>query len=133
MLKDVTTKREREKAMVSQMIDMLIDEQGDEVWLANGVPQRWLEVGQRVELSGVQTRFGEFSYVLEPGVETNTIEAEVTLPAGSPVVRLFVRAPFGKPIRKVTVNDRLWTEWDAERQMVVLPKNEQKQRIIIYY
>ena len=122
-----------EARMVSQMIDMLIDEQGDEVWLANGVPQRWLEVGQRVELSGVQTRFGEFSYVLEPGVEANTIEAEVTLPAGSPVVRLFVRAPFGKPIRKVTVNDRSWTEWDAERQMVVLPKNEQKQRIVIYY
>lgn len=122
-----------EARMVSQILDMLIDEQGDEVWLANGVPQRWLEVGQRVELFGAQTRFGSFSYVLKPGVEVNTIEAKVTLPDSLPDVRLFVHAPFGKPIREVTVNDRLWTEWDAERQMVVLPKNEQKQRIIIHY
>ena len=122
-----------EARMVSQILDMLIDEQGDEVWLANGVPQRWLEVGQRVELFGVQTRFGLFSYVLKPGVDANTIEAEVMLPDCLPDVRLFVHAPFGKPIREVTINDRLWTKWDAERQAIVLPKNERKQRIIVRY
>lgn len=122
-----------EARMVGQIIDLLLDEKEGEIRLANGVPQRWLEPGQQVVLRGLRTRYGAFSYTLTHGAAPETVEAVVSQPEEAPCVLLFVHAPFGKPIRSVSVNGQPWSDWDADRQAVRLPRGVPELRVVVDY
>ncbi|MGD8777386.1 MAG: hypothetical protein PVH88_00310 [Ignavibacteria bacterium] len=122
-----------EARVVSQIIDLLIEEKDGEVWLGNGIPERWLEPGLRVELNGVHTRFGEYSYSLAQGKDPNTIAADILLPENSPQTLLFLRDPFRKSIQSVTVNGERWTNWDATRKMITLPRNQESVQLLVKY
>ncbi|WP_296944351.1 hypothetical protein [uncultured Dysgonomonas sp.] len=122
-----------EARFVSQVIDLLIEEKDDEIWLGNGIPQQWLEAGKRVELNKVHTRYGEVSYSLSYSKDSHSIEAEILKPDNNTRILLFVRAPFEKAIQSVIVNNQVWTEWDADKQMIVLPQGEKSIQLIVNY
>jgi hypothetical protein len=123
-----------EARFVSQVCDLLVMEKGNELWLANGVPQSWLEAGQKVELMNAHTEYGEVSYSLRPGKLAETIEADIQLPEGTcSKVFLFVRSPFQKPIRQVTINGQNWKEWDADKEFVVIPQTTKNVQVTISY
>jgi hypothetical protein len=68
---------------------------------------------------------------LKNGAKPNTIEANINLPSSSVVpdkVLLFVRAPFEKPIKSVTVNGKEWKDWDQAKEAIVLPEQDKKMR-----
>lgn len=122
-----------EARFVSQVIDLLLMEWGNEVWLGNGIPERWLEPGQKVELSGVNTSYGMVSYSLYAGNTPNTIEADISLPDDYPRTLFFVNAPYRTLIQSVKINGQVWSEWDASKKVITLPQNQKTIHLLVKY
>jgi hypothetical protein len=123
-----------EARFVDRVCDLLVMENGNELWLAPGTPERWLEAGRKIELRNANTIFGKVSYTLKLGVRPETIEAELLLPS-RPVEKiwLFVHAPFHKPIKRVVINDREWHNWDAKRQAILVPQDGERTHIVVIF
>lgn len=123
-----------EARFVSQVCDLLVVEKDDEIWLAAGTPRRWLEAGQNIEVKSARTEYGEVSYILRPGKLAETVEAEIHLPS-NPCSRilLFVRSPYQKPIRQVTIDGKEWKEWDAVKESIVIPQTTKNIQVLVYY
>ena len=81
------------------------------------------------------TVFGKVSFELKCGARPNTIEATIDIPTAIPEgkAKLFVRAPFDKPIKNVMVNGKLWSKWDAIKEFIVLPAHEKTIHVIVNY
>ncbi len=123
-----------EARVINQVCDLLVMEKKDELWLAGGVPQRWLEPGQKIELKHAHTEYGELSYSLGAGKLPETVEADIELPASAcSRILLFVHAPFQKPIRSVTMNGNEWKEWDAGKESVTIPQSAKHVHITVSY
>ncbi len=112
-----------EAKFANRIRDMLALEDGNTLYLASGVPRRWLESTTGVRADRLATYFGEVSLDLHAAGEPGVIEGSVTLPATRPAktVWLAVRTPSGK-IQDVTVNGQAWTRIDVEREMIELPQ-----------
>jgi hypothetical protein len=125
-----------EARFVSRICDMLVLETGDELWLAAGTPKYWLEPGKIIKLYNAATAFGNISYELKGGIRPNTIEATINLPENivpDSKVKLFVRAPFEKPIKSVLVNGQKWNNWDPGKDSIVLPTQDKTIDILVSY
>jgi hypothetical protein len=124
-----------EARFLHRVCDLLVLEVGTELWLAAGTPRRWLEPGERIELKSAATEFGEVSYVMRHGDKPNTVDARIHLALRHKptTVRLFVRAPFGMPMRAVKINDRGWDDWDPAGEVVHLPVIDGLTSITVYY
>jgi hypothetical protein len=111
-----------EARFVNRVCDMLVMEAGNELWIAPGTPRRWLEPGRPIELFSAKTVFGEVSYVMQHDGDPDTVTAHIeckTVKKPDRIV-LFVRAPFGKPIRTVMVNGRKWDNWHPDSEAINL-------------
>lgn len=101
---------------------MLVQERGDELWLAPFVTSNWLKDGLSVSVKQAPTRFGPVGYRITSSVSKGFVEATITPPTRnapkSIVLRL--RHPEGKPMQKVTVNGATHTDFDATREFVRL-------------
>jgi hypothetical protein len=103
--------------------DMLVLEDGDTLYLAGGVPRRWLQSAEGVHAAGLATYFGDVSLNLHAATEAGVIEGTVSLPTARPArtVWLVVRTPHGK-IHEVTINGKPWTRVDAANERIELPQ-----------
>jgi len=110
-----------EAKFLNRLRDTLVREEGDTLWLAAGIPRRWLAPGENVELHDAPTYFGPLSYRLEAA--ENGVEAEITLPARNPfqTAWLVIRAPGGRPLRTVEIDGKPWQDFDAARGRIRLP------------
>jgi hypothetical protein len=124
-----------EAKFVNRVIDLLAIEVGDELWLASGTPRYWLEPGKIVQLYGVSTVYGEVSYQIKCGSKPNTIEATLTLPKNIPdkKTKLFVRSPFGKQIQSVLINGKVWKNFDAKWEYIILPASHKELHVLVIY
>jgi hypothetical protein len=124
-----------EARFVNRVCDMLALEVGDELWLAPGTPRRWLEPGRRIEVYDIETAFGKVAYTMRCAAAPDTVEACVTIPDRTrpQKVLLFVRSPFDKPITSVRIDGADWSQWDREREAVVLPVRAGPQRVVVSY
>ncbi len=97
---------------------MLVQERGDELWLAPLITNNWLKEGMSLVVTNAPTRFGPVSYGL--AAHSGVIEAKIEPPKRSVpkaiVVRL--RHPEGKKLGGVTVNGRSHTAFDAQNDTV---------------
>ena len=119
---------------ISQVCDLLVMKNEDELWLANGVPKLWLEPGQKIELKKAYTEYGSLTYTLQAGNTSETIEANIKLPEmACSKILLFVRAPFQKPIRRVTINGQEWKQWDSDKESVVIPQTTKNVHVSVFY
>ena len=72
--------------------------------------------------------------MLRPGKMAETVEAEIKLPAETcSRILLFVRSPYQKPIKKVTVDGKEWKEWDAVKESIVIPQTTKNIKVLVYY
>jgi hypothetical protein len=112
--------------------DMLVLEDGDALYLAGGVPRRWLESKEGVRADRLTTYFGDVSFHLRAGAESGTVEATVQLPSVRPAKTawLVVRTE-GRGIASATIDGQPWTRIDAERQAIELPRSAAKLEIRI--
>ena len=122
-----------EAKFVNRLRDMLVREDGDTLWLAAGVPRRWLAPGEKIELRDAPTYFGPVSYRIEAGAAS--VEAQVQLPKRNPfrTAWLVLRAPEGKKIRSVLIDGNPWQDFDVAAERVRLPLRPEPIRIQVSF
>ncbi len=113
-----------EAKFINRLRDSLVREDGNVLWLAAGVPRRWLAPGQKVEVRNMATYFGRTSYRMEG--TRDGVRARVELPSRDPYKNawLVVRAPDAKRLRSVEIDGRPWQDFDATHERIRLPIKE---------
>jgi hypothetical protein len=86
--------------------NMLVQEEGDDLWLGRAIPRPWLAPGKEVRVERAPTLFGQVSYAILSKGQAGVMTAEVDAPAArSPkVIHLRFRHPENRTLRQVTVN-----------------------------
>ena len=64
---------------MNRIRDALALEEGEDLYLASGVPRRWFESPSGIRVDRIATYFGPVSYEHEPGSEPGSIEARVAI------------------------------------------------------
>ena len=121
-----------EARFVNRIRDALVLEEGDALYLASGVPRRWLDSPSGIRVDRIATYFGPVSYSMKAGPEPGTVEAIVQQPVRNPAgkVWLVARMPHGR-IHNVTINGEPWTRIDHEREAIELPRGSASLKIRI--
>jgi hypothetical protein len=118
-----------------QFRHMLVMEMGNDLFLARGTPRQWLEDGKKIEVSHAPSYFGELSYRIESFVNQGRIEATVRPATRRQPTNLYLRLrhPKQAQLKRVTVNDRAWKDFDAAKEWIKLPAEAGDFRISAYY
>jgi hypothetical protein len=82
--------------------NLLVREDGDVLWVGQGIPREWLAPGKHVAVSAAPTEFGDFSYRIDAQA-TGQLRVSITPPSRhSPrEIRLRLRDPQDRPIVSV--------------------------------
>jgi len=115
-----------EAAFLTWLRLMLVRESGDRLYLDSGAPRAWFLPGRRIQVDGAATFFGDLSFRIESHTERGFIEARITPPQRSrpKQIVLRLRHPSGKRIVRVELSGENWTQFDAERETIILPRDE---------
>jgi hypothetical protein len=102
---------------------MFVREQGDELYLGQGLPRDWLEGGRSVSIDRAATHFGPLSLRISCDADHSQIHAVLTPPERNPPSKIYLRLrhPQGKPIQSVTLNGKNYDQFDADKEWIVLP------------
>lgn len=111
---------------------MLVQERGVELWLAPMITSNWLQDGMAVAVTNAPTRFGKVGYHLASRIARGQVEADIEPPTELPLLRIVLRLrhPEGHPITSVTVNGTRHDDFDPQRNLVRLPPNRGRLRVI---
>jgi hypothetical protein len=115
---------------------MLINELPDgSLTLAAATPRPWLAAGDKIEVDRAPTEYGPLSFTIQSESNANTIRATVSMPDRSRPQTLLVRfrQPDDKPIRSVTVNGRVWSEFDVAKEWVRVTDPDQTRYVIVVH
>ena len=101
---------------------MLVQERGNELWLAPFVTSNWLRDGQRVSVKQAPTRFGPVSYEFNSHVTQGFIHASIEPPKRNPVARIVLRLrhPDGKRLQSVTINGKRHRAFDTASETITI-------------
>lgn len=111
-----------EAAFLERFRDMLVMEDGQNLWLARATPRAWLSQGKQISVKHAPTHFGDVSYEITSSADSGKISAVVDLPKRDPPreVWLRLRHPTAAKINSVTVNGKPWTDFDPAKEVVRL-------------
>ena len=114
---------------------MLVQERGDELWLAPFVSTHWMQDGMRVAVEKAPTAFGEVGYEMVSHVSKGYIEAVIDPPSRSKPQKLVIRFrhPDETPIRSVKVNGRSYKNFDPEKGCVYIVPGKKSIRVRAYF
>ncbi len=95
---------------------MLIREEGDEIWLTWGTPRKWLENGKNIKVKKANTVYGSIDFTVDSHVSENYIitDLHASLRKSPAMIRLKLRHPENKMIRKVEINGEPWKDFKGE-------------------
>jgi len=112
---------------------MFVREQGRELYLGQALPRYWLKEGQTVSIVRAASHFGPLDFAVESHAANGEIRATVVPPERNRPEKIYVRLrhPEAKRLQSVTVNGAAWTEFDAEKEWVVLPGSVQGRQEIV--
>lgn len=105
---------------------LLVREAGNTLYLNSAAPRAWFLPGRTIEVAGAATFFGETGFSVESHPEDGFIAARVSPPQRSHPrqIQLRLRHPEGKPMLRVEVNGRSWNEFNAEKEIIILPADQ---------
>jgi hypothetical protein len=111
-----------EAAFLDRFRNLLVMEDGENLWLARGTPRAWLEQGQKISVTNAPTHFGAIAYEINSDVDHGKITATINIPSRTPAkeVWLRLRHPKSAPIKSVTVNGKDWKDFDSTKEVVKL-------------
>lgn len=111
-----------ESCFLERFRQMLLMEDGNDLWLARATPREWLEQGKRIAVKNAPTHFGVLTYELVSDVEHGKITATIQIPSRQAPVAVFLRLrhPKAAPIARVTVNGKPWSGFDKEKETIKL-------------
>jgi hypothetical protein len=110
-----------ESCFVTRLRDLLVHEEGTELWLAAGAPRRWLGAGQKISLRQMPTTFGPVD--LELDARENEIVCQVRPPSRNPMgaAWLVLRVPEPKSLAAVEIDGNPWPDFDPQKGAIRLP------------
>jgi hypothetical protein len=111
-----------EAAFLERFRNLLVMEDGLDLWLARATPRAWLEQGKKISVKNAPTHFGTLAYEIVSDADNGRITATVEMPSRNPPkeVRLRLRHPKAAPIKSVTVNGKEWKDFDPAKEVVKL-------------
>jgi hypothetical protein len=120
-----------EAKFVHRLRDMILTEYNNDLLLAVATPERWLAPGQQIVVRNAPTQYGPTSYTLRGGA--GVVKGTVELPQRNPYRNawLTVRAPGGGKIASATVNGKPWSDVDAARSRIRLPKSKTPVEVLV--
>lgn len=84
---------------------LLVREEGDVLWLGQGIPRAWLEPGKHVAVRSAPTEFGEVSYRLEAHQDGSMqVHIDPPLRSAPSEIRIRLRHPASRSIAAVTIS-----------------------------
>jgi hypothetical protein len=124
-----------EAAFLERFRNLLVMEDGQDLWLARGTPKAWLEQGQTIRVARAPTMFGDVAYSIDSDVDHGQIRATVTVPERGRAnqILLRLRHPQSRPIRGVTVNGKPWRDFDPAREVVKLHGTRGSVTVLVKY
>ena len=115
---------------------MFINEQGNDLYLAQAIPRYWLADGKSVRIERAASRFGPLSWSIESFADRGKIKALVEPPRRHPPENIYlrIRHPQARPIRSVTLNGNPYSRFDVQKEWVVLPHDaSERQELVLTY
>ena len=111
-----------EAAFLERFRNLLVMEDGPNLWLARGTPRAWLEQGKRISVTHSPTQFGTVAYEIRSDVANGKVFATVTMPTRNPPgeVLLRLRHPKAVAMTSVFVNGKPWKDFDSTKEIVKL-------------
>jgi hypothetical protein len=111
-----------EAAFLERFRNLLVMEDGQNLWLARATPRAWLEQGKKISVKNAPTYFGVVACEIVSDVDHGRINATIELPSRNPpkAVLFRVRHPKKAPMKKVTVNGKPWQDFDVASETVRL-------------
>jgi hypothetical protein len=111
-----------EAAFLERFRDLLVMEDGENLWLARATPRAWLQQGKQITVKNAPTHFGNLDYEIVSDVDHGEISAVIRLPTRRPIheVWLRLRHPTSAPMKSVTVNGKMWQDFDPSKEIVKL-------------
>ncbi len=111
-----------EARFVSRLRDLLVREDGPDLWFACGTPRRWLTAGQAIRAKKMPTTFGPVD--LELNAKETELTGQVKLPDRNAWANawLVLRLPQPRSIGLVQIDGKAWRQVDRKRELIHLPK-----------
>jgi hypothetical protein len=124
-----------EAAFLERFRNLLVMEDGRNLWLARAAPRVWLEEGKKISVRNAPTHFGPVDYEIVSDVDQGKISAMVTMPSRNPPkeVWLRLRHPKSAPIAGVTVDGKEWRDFDPVRETVRLTGMSGRVAVLVRY
>ena len=119
----------------SNFLGMLGRVVGNELWLMQATPRRWLNDGERVEVANLQTEFGPVAFSVHSRLKSGSIEARVTAPhrRSAKRIRMRFRVPDERRMQSVTVNGKEWRDFDTDGEWVTIPGSNKESTILVRF
>jgi hypothetical protein len=95
-----------ESRFIMWLRQLLIWENGEQLWFGRAVPREWLEDGKTVLVENAPTVFGVAGLAIHSEVDKGLIQAEVHLPTRNPPSQVWLRLrhPQGRQPTRVLIN-----------------------------
>jgi hypothetical protein len=98
------------------------DPQSETLWLGKAIPRKWLEDGKTTSVSEAPTRWGRIGFSISSHIKTGDITAKVQLPSSfGAVTNLRLRAPGDAKIKSVTLNGKIWKQFNPSDETITIP------------
>ena len=114
---------------------MLVQERGEELWLAPLLTDAWYQDGKAIVVRNAPTKFGPTAYQITSYVAEGHVDASIVTPTRSmpKAIVLRVRHPEGKPILKAQVNGHDVERIDNQRQCVWMKPEKNSMSVRLEY
>jgi len=114
---------------------MLVQERGDELWLAPFVTRNWLKQGMKVGVQNVPTRFGPVSYRVTSAVNDGHIDVEIDPPARHPYSQIVLRLrhPENRRVQSLTVNGEEHEDFDPVAEVIRIVPADTRIKVRVGY
>ncbi len=99
-----------ESRWIMWLRQLLVWEDGRNLWFGRGLPGDWLDNGRTVRVADAATLFGKAGLQLHSEIGSGRIEAAVNIPDRNPPAEVWLRLrhPAGLSPVRVLVNDQAW-------------------------
>lgn len=118
-----------------QTRQMLVQERGDELWLAPFVTRNWLKHGMKVGVQNSPTRFGPVSYRVTSAVNDGHIDVEIDPPVRHPYSQIVLRLrhPENRRVQSVTVNGEEHKDFDPVSEAIRIAPADTRIKVRVGY
>ncbi|NLX12896.1 MAG: hypothetical protein GXY44_04475 [Phycisphaerales bacterium] len=119
-----------EAELVYALRCLLVLEHNDELWLLSGVPDAWLEPGQRIEIEGAATWFGPMDVHVQALAEPTRVVIDLNAPRRERPTRIMLH--LHRPLSSVLLNGQPLTTFDASQGTIELPGDVGRVNLVAY-